>query len=129
VTGPLSVLGWSGRLERELTRSWETAFLANDKKGMKDSLTSLHQYMTTYLDSLGVDRMSLEKQGLGIRPLEALGDTSDRDKHQLSRRFYRLGQWTEILQGESWLTDDDSEVYRYYSLCYKLDDCWWVYQQ
>ena len=107
-----------------LTHSWQTALLADNKEGMQNILSSLHDHMSTYLMSLGVDRMAVEKEGMGIRPLESLGDISNKDKHQLSRRFYRLAQWTEILQGEFWVTDVDSEVYRYYSLSYKLDDCW-----
>jgi FKBP12-rapamycin complex-associated protein len=109
---------------------------------MREVLDRLHIHLTTFLDSLGVDRLSLEMEGLGLRPLMSTAALPAEKRTILARRFYRLAQWSEILQGSYWLTvslhdqyyihvlahfdsqDMDSEVFRYYSLTYKLDDLW-----
>ena len=91
---------------------------------MRSIVESLDSHIARYLEHLGVDQMALEMEGLGLRPLEATKALPSVSMRDLSRRFYRMAQWTEVLQGEFWLTDPESEVYRYYSLTYKLDDCW-----
>lgn len=103
---------------------WKDAVSQGNRERMQDILDQMHDHVGTYLDSLGIDRLALEMEGLGLRPLAATHLAKDKTKRILSRKFYRLAQWTEILQGEFWLSDPDSEVYRYYSLAYKLDDLW-----
>jgi len=106
---------------------WKDAMTQGNREKMQSVLDSLHDHVGRHLESLGIDREALEMEGLGLRPLAATSSASAKITNPLARRFYRLAQWTEILQGDFWLTDPDSEVYRYYSLAYKLDNIWWAY--
>jgi FKBP12-rapamycin complex-associated protein len=103
---------------------WKDAAFHGDRDKMQDILDHLHDHVGTWLENLGIDRLSLEMEGLGLRPLATTEPIQQKTLQGLARRFYRLAQWTEILQGDFWLTDPDSEVYRYYSLGYKLDSLW-----
>lgn len=85
----------------------------------------LHRHVSIYLEHLDINRPMFEAEGLGLRPLLLTGKIDPKAIQILSRRYYRLAQWTEILQGDYWLTDPENEVYRYYSLSYKLDDLWY----
>jgi hypothetical protein len=51
-----------------------------------------------------IEKADLEAEGLGLRPLTAAENMGRSERNILARRYYRLGQWTEALQGKYWLT-------------------------
>ena len=71
---------------------------------MTEVIAQMHVHTTSFLHSIGIDRMALESEGLGIRPLITVENVAQRDRNILARRFYRLAQWTELVQGSFWLT-------------------------
>jgi FKBP12-rapamycin complex-associated protein len=50
------------------------------------------------------DQNDLEAEGLGLRPLTLAEGMGKSERNILARRYYRLGQWSEALQGSYWLT-------------------------
>jgi FKBP12-rapamycin complex-associated protein len=109
----------------QLIASWKDAASIGDTKSLHRIMERLQVHISTWLQDLGVDRPSMETEGLGLRPLLSTQHVSSKTQHVLARRFYRLAQWNEILQGDYWVQDPENEVYRYYSLSYKLDDLWY----
>ena len=51
-----------------------------------------------------VEQHDLEAEGLGLRPLTSAENMGTSVRNILARRYYRLGQWSEALQGGYWLT-------------------------
>ena len=84
--------------------SWKDAASKQETSRMRETLDTLHVHVTEYLESLGVDRVALEMEGLGLRPLVSIEHLTNSQRQALSRRFYRVAQWSEILQGAFWLT-------------------------
>jgi FKBP12-rapamycin complex-associated protein len=64
----------------------------------------LRSHTHAYLDHLGIDRATFESEGLGLRPVASAEKANKSARNILARRYYRLAQWTEVLQGGYWLT-------------------------
>jgi hypothetical protein len=43
-------------------------------------------------------------EGLGMRPLTSTEDVDQGFRRTLGRRMYRLGQWSEVIQGPEWIS-------------------------
>ena len=71
---------------------------------MRDLVDRLYYHISDLFEHLGLDRMTFESEGLGLRPLASIRDTSESQCSVLARRYYRLAQWTETIQGSYWLT-------------------------
>ncbi|RSH90651.1 hypothetical protein EHS25_001256 [Saitozyma podzolica] len=110
----------------KLRLMWKDAVKGNDRDGMLVLVDKLKAHTSEYLVSLGLDMAQLESEGLGLRPLTGVADLAYDDRTPLGRRFCRLAEWTEAIHGPNWVMDPASEVYRYYSICYKLDESWFV---
>jgi hypothetical protein len=64
----------------------------------------MHSHTVEYLGTLALDRNDLESEGLGLRPLSTVDGLPKAPRIQLARRYHRIAQWTETLQGSYWLT-------------------------
>jgi FKBP12-rapamycin complex-associated protein len=51
-----------------------------------------------------IEQNDMEAEGLGLRPLSLAENMGKSERNILARRYYRLGQWSEALQGGYWLT-------------------------
>jgi len=51
-----------------------------------------------------IEQNDMEAEGLGLRPLTLAENMGKSERNILARRYYRLGQWSEALQGGYWLT-------------------------
>lgn len=107
---------------------------------MTDLLSRLHKHTSTLLEYIDIDEEKFTGEGLGMRPLLSVDHLDQKSRRTVGRRMYRLGQWTEIIQGANWvsvslacllfkskalmLQDPASEVYKYYCLAAKIDDSW-----
>lgn len=109
---------------------------------MRSAHVKLLDHIGAIYKDCKIDKADLEAEGLGVRPLTAAENMGRTERNILARRYYRLGQWSEALQGDYWLTvgsisghcyedamfadeqDPESEVFRYYSIANKLDDTW-----
>ncbi|EIW71794.1 hypothetical protein TREMEDRAFT_67963 [Tremella mesenterica DSM 1558] len=105
---------------------WKDATLSGATKAQQVTLNQMHEHTAKLVEHLSIDRTALESEGLGLRPLTTAAALSSIDRESLARRYCRLAEWTETCQGPDWVADPDSEVYRYYSLAYKLDPGWFV---
>lgn len=43
-------------------------------------------------------------EGLGMRPLTSTEHVDQGYRRTLGRRMYRLGQWSEVIQGPEWIS-------------------------
>jgi hypothetical protein len=88
----------------DLLLRWKEASENQNSGMMATIIDDLHVHTSRYLESLGIDRTSLEMEGLGLRTLTSTDGVTKSAKSVLARRFYRLAQWTEIKQGPYWLS-------------------------
>lgn len=70
---------------------------------MRRLIGSLKDHAFSFLDHLKIDKEAFDTEGLGMQPLSSTRHISQRDARTLGRRMYRIGQWTEILQGSDWI--------------------------
>ena len=63
----------------------------------------MYSHTNRLIRNAGVDHEALENEGLGLRPLTSVEETSQRERTVLARRFYRMAQWSEALQAADWL--------------------------
>lgn len=71
---------------------------------MRAAHEKLVSHLGRFYQHLGISRTDVEAEGLGLRPLTAAEPLSKSDRSVLARRYYRLAQWSETLQGSFWLT-------------------------
>lgn len=71
---------------------------------MADLVERLRAHIQVYLDHINIDREAFESDGLGLRPISVAEKTEKSSRAILARRYYRLAQWTEVMQGADWLT-------------------------
>ncbi len=64
----------------------------------------MQSHLNRLITCTAVDRETLESEGLGLRPITCVKKVEDWQRDILARRFYRLAQWTETVQGPYWLT-------------------------
>ncbi|WVQ82636.1 hypothetical protein IAT38_004768 [Cryptococcus sp. DSM 104549] len=105
---------------------WKAAFQQQDQRGMESVLQRLYQHTADFLQHIGVNQAELEAAGLGLQPLLNLDKHTYLERQILARRYYRLGEWTAVLQGGDWLQDENSVVLTYTSLASKLDTAWYA---
>lgn len=70
---------------------------------MKDVLESLYIHTRRYLEYINVNKDELEASALGLQPLSKTEDLSTLERKIIARRYYRLGEWTSVVQGSEWL--------------------------
>lgn len=71
---------------------------------MQDIVLKLNSHLDEFLGSLQLDRGALETEGLGLRPLTTINHLVYWQRNAVARRFYRLAQWLETLQGPEWVS-------------------------
>ncbi|KAK4689267.1 hypothetical protein P7C73_g843, partial [Tremellales sp. Uapishka_1] len=125
VTPPVHIAGCKVAYT-QLRFQYKAASARRDTEGMNAVLGKMHAHIEEFMDSVEVKRDAIENEGLGLQPLLSVQGLAQNHKATLSRRFHRLAQWTEVMQGADWLTDPNSVVYRYYSLAHKLDTAWFT---
>lgn len=79
----------------------------HDKATMTRVRDKLVNHLDRYYDHFRIRRSDLEAEGLGLRPLTVAENLSKSDRNVLARRYYRMAQWNETLQGNYWLTVRD----------------------
>ncbi|OWZ32832.1 phosphatidylinositol 3-kinase [Cryptococcus neoformans AD2-60a] len=109
----------------KLRFQWKDVFQKHDQNGMEDVLECLYIHTRRYLEYINVNKDELEASALGLQPLSKTEDLSTLERKIIARRYYRLGEWTSVVQGSEWLQDRDSTVLTYTSLAAKLDVCWY----
>lgn len=82
---------------------------------MEDVLERLYVHTHRYLEYINVNKDELEASALGLQPLSKTENLSTLERKVIARRYYRLGEWTSVLQGSEWL-----QVYIYNSLIHHL---------
>ncbi|KAL7423565.1 hypothetical protein Q5752_001145 [Cryptotrichosporon argae] len=120
---------WQPGCKVEYTRlrlEWKDVSARVDEDAMRNVRQRMQLHLDLLLDHHKIDRRALESQGLGLQPVTAATGLSQRQQADIARRYHRLAQWTEALQGHSWTTDPSLEVYTYYSLVCKLDKDWFT---
>ncbi|WWC85668.1 uncharacterized protein L201_000534 [Kwoniella dendrophila CBS 6074] len=105
---------------------WKDACQKHDQYKMQQVLDKLVNHTQAYMKHLGIDWTALEGQGLGLQPLQIVSDGIKFDKEILSRRYYRMAEWTAAIQGNKWVSDENSQVLNYTSLASKLDNNWYA---
>nr|XP_018266518.1 phosphatidylinositol 3-kinase [Kwoniella dejecticola CBS 10117]OBR88676.1 phosphatidylinositol 3-kinase [Kwoniella dejecticola CBS 10117] len=105
---------------------WKKAYQQHDLKEMDGILQRLIKHTQAYMEHIGVNQAELESQGLGLHPLTVLANCGPSDHQILSRRYFRIAEWTAALQGSDWITDDTSQVLKYTALASKIDDNWYA---
>ncbi|WVF66281.1 hypothetical protein IAT40_001021 [Kwoniella sp. CBS 6097] len=110
----------------KLRFEWKAASQPENQIQMQAVLKKLNAHTDAYIQSIGTDRQALEREGLGLQPLSAMAHATEKDREILSRRYFRLAEWTAILQGENWVTDPHSSVLNYFSLASKMDEIWYA---
>lgn len=94
---------------------WKNAVVTQDVPQMKIVRDKLLQHIGKIYKDCKIDQNDLEAEGLGLRPLTLAENMGKSERNILARRYYRLGQWSEALQGGYWLTVSSprvGEVYR-----------------
>ncbi|ODN80500.1 hypothetical protein L202_02731 [Cryptococcus amylolentus CBS 6039] len=110
----------------KLRFDWKDAFQKRDQAAMEAVYQRLNDHTDRYLQHMGLDRDKIEASGLGLQPLSDVISNQERlTKLIVARRYYRLGEWTAVLQGSDWLQDENSLVLTYTSLASKLDESWY----
>nr|XP_019014364.1 phosphatidylinositol 3-kinase [Kwoniella pini CBS 10737]OCF53145.1 phosphatidylinositol 3-kinase [Kwoniella pini CBS 10737] len=105
---------------------WKSAYQHHDQHKMCQVLDRLIKHTQAYMKDIGVDQAELERQGLGLQPLTVLSGCDPTHHHTLSRRYFRIAEWTAALQGDDWITDETSQVLNYTSLASKIDNNWYA---
>ena len=83
-------------------------------------LDKLHAHTSRLIEDVGLDRNVIESEGLGLRPISSAEDFDKSRLKVIGRRYYRLAQWTAVLQGSDWVNvshpcfgeDISSRLYR-----------------
>ena len=83
---------------------WKNAVVNQDVPQMKIVRDKLLQHIGKIYKDCKIDQNDLEAEGLGLRPLTLAENMGKSERNILARRYYRLGQWSEALQGGYWLT-------------------------
>jgi len=83
---------------------WKNAVVTQDVPQMKIVRDKLLQHIGKIYKDCKIDQNDLEAEGLGLRPLTLAENMGKSERNILARRYYRLGQWSEALQGGYWLT-------------------------
>jgi FKBP12-rapamycin complex-associated protein len=83
---------------------WKDAFDRQDLNAMVTLVGRLRSHTQQYLEHLGIDRDTFENEGLGLRPVSSADKANKSARNILARRYYRLAQWTEVMQGGYWLS-------------------------
>ncbi|TYJ58649.1 hypothetical protein B9479_000485 [Cryptococcus floricola] len=110
----------------KLRFDWKDAFQQRDQAAMEAVFQRLNDHTDRYLQHMGLDRDKIEASGLGLQPVSDVISNQERlTKLIVARRYYRLGEWTAVLQGSDWLQDENSLVLTYTSLASKLDESWY----
>ncbi|WVQ93902.1 hypothetical protein IAU59_000980 [Kwoniella sp. CBS 9459] len=110
----------------KLRFEWKAATQKTSPEQQQGVLKKLNTHTDAYFKHIDVDRQALEAEGLGLQPLSKMADASDKFKDILSRRYFRLAEWTATLQGDNWVNDPHSLVLNYFSLASKMDDAWYA---
>ncbi|KAK6905037.1 hypothetical protein I203_105856 [Kwoniella mangroviensis CBS 8507] len=105
---------------------WKNAYQTQDQNKLHEILHKLVKHTRDFLQHIGVDQEPLERQGLGLQPLSIMANHTRLDHQILSRRYYRIAEWTAALQGASWASDEQSQVLNFTSLASKLDNDWYA---
>ncbi len=71
---------------------------------MSALLVSLSDHASTFVEHLDVKWDDMMREGLGMQPLDSVKHVSRDSRRSLARRIHRLGQWTEAMSGQAWLT-------------------------
>nr|ODO02215.1 phosphatidylinositol 3-kinase [Cryptococcus depauperatus CBS 7855] len=108
----------------KLRFEWKEAYQKQDREEMEKVLQHLHDHTDRYMKHLNINKDELEATGLGLQPLASTNEHDSSEKKSLSRRFYRLGEWTAAIQDSDWIQDKQSTVLTYTSLASKLDPVW-----
>jgi FKBP12-rapamycin complex-associated protein len=83
---------------------WKDAAEKADVPAMRSAHVKLLDHIGAIYKDCKIDKADLEAEGLGLRPLTAAENMGRTERNILARRYYRLGQWSEALQGDYWLT-------------------------
>jgi FKBP12-rapamycin complex-associated protein len=83
---------------------WKNAVISQDMSRMKVVHGKLLEHIGAIYQNCKIDQKDLEAEGLGLRPLSVAEHMGKSERNVLARRYYRLGQWSEALQGGYWLT-------------------------
>ena len=68
-----------------------------------EMLNKLHAHTSRLIEDMGLDRNAIESEGLGLRPISSTEDLNKTRLKIIGRRYYRLAQWTAVLQGSDWV--------------------------
>lgn len=71
---------------------------------MQAVVSKLHAHTNEYYAFIKLDKSQVENEGLGLRPLSCVQGVERATRGMLARRYHRLAQWTEVLQGSFYLT-------------------------
>lgn len=71
---------------------------------MKFVRNKLLEHIAVIYKDCRIEQNDMEAEGLGLRPLTLAENMGKSERNILARRYYRLGQWSEALQGRYWLT-------------------------
>ncbi|OCF43750.1 phosphatidylinositol 3-kinase [Kwoniella heveanensis CBS 569] len=110
----------------KLRFEWKAASQPADHEHMKAILNKLNIHTKGYLQHVGLNKQAIEAEGLGLQPLSAMSDATPKDREILSRRYFRLAEWTATLQKDDWVSDPNSTVLNYFSLASKMDEVWYA---
>jgi hypothetical protein len=78
--------------------------VSQDISQMKFVRDKLLEHIGAIYKDCRIDQNDMEAEGLGLRPLSLAENMGKSERNILARRYYRLGQWSEALQGGYWLT-------------------------
>jgi len=83
---------------------WKNAVVSQDVSQMKFVRSKLLEHIDAIYKDCRIEQNVMEAEGLGLRPLTSAENLGKSKRSILARRYYRLGQWSEALQGGYWLT-------------------------
>jgi FKBP12-rapamycin complex-associated protein len=78
--------------------------VSQDISQMKFVRDKLLEHIGAIYKDCRIEQNDMEAEGLGLRPLSLAENMGKSERNILARRYYRLGQWSEALQGGYWLT-------------------------
>ena len=78
--------------------------VSQDVSQMKSVRGKLLEHIDAIYKDCRIEKNDMEAEGLGLRPLTSAENMGKSERNILARRYYRLGQWSEALQGGYWLT-------------------------
>lgn len=96
---------------------WKDVFQRHDRNGMEAVFERLYIHTHRFLGYINVNKEELEASASGLQPLSDIENLNTSERQIIARRYYRLGEWTAILQGSEWLKVYKSLVHNLFLAC------------